>query len=337
MIPQEKSGAVARALQTAFGLTEFEDILMLSGGTRSDSIFQILVQGTPYLLRIVKRVSDPSDHFTCMKIAAEGEVAPHVWFSSVEDGICITDFVEAEPVSRKEALTRMSAALRRLHVLPPFPGRADNLNTSCTFLLNKGPALDELLRSFQSADLVPKKEAGRLFARYAEAVEAYERDDSDLVSCHNDLVKRDNVLFSRDRVWLVDWEAAFLNDRYADLEVVANFVANTDEEEASFLERYFERLPDESERTRFFLMRQVAHMFYAMVNLLMGAASKPANWSEPVPDFAEFHERIWAGEINPWDKQMKTVYGQVHWKRLQENFDLARFDEALRTISAHQT
>jgi len=334
MIPQEKNGAVARALEAAFGVKTCDDIRLLKGGAgkRSDLIFCMIVKGSPYLLRIVKRTNDPACHFTCMKIAAEGGLAPHVWFSSVEDGVCITDFVEAEPVSRKEALVRMAGVLRKLHALPPFPGRADHLNTSCTFLLNKGPALDELVRSFQSADLVPKKEGERFLSRYTELAAAYERNSSDMVSCHNDLVKRDNVLFNGDRVWLVDWEAAFLNDRYADLAGGCELRANTDEEETRFLERYFGRLPDELERARFFLMRQVAHMFYAIANLLMGAASKPANWSEPVPGFEQFHERIWAGEINPWDKEMKTIYGQVHWKRLQENMELPRFDEAVRTV-----
>lgn len=53
------------------------------------------------------------------------------------------------------------------------------------------------------------------------------RNDSDMVSCHNDL-KPENILFDGDRIWLVDWEAAFLNDRYCDLAVIANFVVTND-------------------------------------------------------------------------------------------------------------
>src|ERR1035437_5001389 len=49
------------------------------------------------------------------------------------------------------------------------------------------------------------------------------RLDADLVSCHMDL-KPENILYDGRRVWLIDWMAAFLNVRYFDLAIVANFV-----------------------------------------------------------------------------------------------------------------
>ena len=56
-----------------------------------------------------------------------------------------------------------------------------------------------------------------------------------MVSSHNDLFKPDNILFDGQRIWLVDWEAAFLNDPYADLAAVANQVVTNDEEEMAYL------------------------------------------------------------------------------------------------------
>jgi thiamine kinase-like enzyme len=50
-----------------------------------------------------------------------------------------------------------------------------------------------------------------LFRRYAAVTKVYPRND-DLVASHND-VKPENIVFDGDRVWLVDWEVAFLNDR----------------------------------------------------------------------------------------------------------------------------
>jgi hypothetical protein len=52
-------------------------------------------------------------------------------------------------------------------------------------------------------------------------------------------LKPENILFDGSRVWLVDWEAAFLNDRYFDLAMVANFVVTNDAEENAFLQTYF--------------------------------------------------------------------------------------------------
>jgi aminoglycoside phosphotransferase (APT) family kinase protein len=333
MIPQEKSAAVARALREAFDVTEFEDIRQLTKGNGTVLVFRIVLRGCPYLLRIIMRRDDPTCHFACMNAAAQAGFAPHVWYTSIEDQVSITDFVEEVPFPRTDALVRMPALLRALHALPPFPGRADHLNTSCMFFLNKGPALDGFLAKFQAANILPRAESEELLARHAQLSAAYKRSDTDMVSSHNDLFKPDNILFDGDRVWLVDWEAAFLNDRYADLAVVANMIVSNDAEERIYLREYFGEPPDEYQLARFFLMQQVAHIFYAMAFLFfLGAPGDPIDWSEPVPDFADFLPRFWAGEVNLKDKRMKTLYGRVHLQQLFENTQQARFDEALRIV-----
>jgi len=240
MIPQEKSAAVTRGLREAFGVTAFEDIQMLTRGLSSALVFRIVVRGSPFLLRIIVRTdSTTARHFACMKEAAEAGLAPHVRYTSIEDRISITDFVEAVPFPVTEALVRMPAALRTLHALPPFPRVENHLNTTCMFLINKGTALDGFIQGFQAANILPKGESEELFARYAQVAAVYPHHDPDMVSSHNDLFKPDNILFDGQRVWLVDWEAAFLNDRYADLAVVANYVVTNDAEEKVYLQEYF--------------------------------------------------------------------------------------------------
>ena len=332
MIPKEKKESVGRALRETFGVAEFEDIRKLTGGLTSSLVFRIVVRGSPYVLRIIMRKDDPADHFTCMRAAAEGGLAPHVWYTSVEDKISITDFVAAVPFPRTEALVRMPATLRTLHALPPFPGRANHLNTSCRFLLNEGPALDGFISAFQAANILPKGESEDLFARYRQVAAVYPVHDPDMVSSHNDLLRPENVLFDGSHVWLVDWEAAFLNDRYADLAVVANFVVTDDAEEQVYLQEYFGQPPDTYQLARFFLMQQVAHMFYAMGFLLLGSAGKPVNLSEDAPEFRAFHRSIWEGGVNLADNDTKIVYGTVHWKQLVQNTRQARFNEALRIV-----
>ncbi len=61
-----------------------------------------------------------------------------------------------------------------------------------------------------------------------------------MVSCHMDL-KPENIVFDGRRVWLVGWQAAFVNDRYFDLAVAANFVVTGAAEESVYLEQYFGR------------------------------------------------------------------------------------------------
>jgi len=336
MIPQEKLAAVTRGLSEAFGVTEFEDIQVLTGGLTSSLVFRIVVGGDPYLLRIIMRTDDPTVHYTCMRAAAEAGLAPRVRYTSVEDKIAITDFVDAVHFPITDALVWMPATLRALHALPPFPGRANHINTSCVFLLNKGPAVDGVIQRFKDANILSHDETQELLSLYEQVAAVYWRHDADMVSSHNDLLRPENVLFDGHRVWLVDWEAAFLNDRYADLAVVANFLVNNDAEECVYLQEYFGHTPDEYQRARFFLTQQVTHIFYTIGFLLWGSSGEPLDLTEKVPAFKAFHRSIWAGEVNLADKPARALYGRVHWEQLLRNARLPRFSEALRIVSDRQ-
>ena len=255
-----------------------------------------------------------------MSAAAEAGLAPRVRYASIEDRISITDFVDAVPFPESEALVRMPGVLRTLHALPPFPKELNYVT------------VDRTIRKFQASDILPKGEIDEIFNRYAQLSAVYPHNDSDMVSCHCDL-KPENLLFDGRRVWLVDWEAAHVNDRYFDLAIVANFVVVNDEEERTYLQAYFGQPPDEYPLARFFLMRQVVHMMYAAFFLLLGTSGKPTDRSEALPSFRDFHRRIWAGEVNLADSDSKTVYGRVHWQKLLHNVRQPRFDDALRTVS----
>src|ERR1700723_711086 len=150
MIPQEKIGAAARGVNEAFGVAAFDDIRDLPERPGSNRAFRIVVRGSAYLLRINTRAGDVTRHFGCMQAAAEAGLAPRVWYASAEDRLSITDFVEAVPMPAADALRRVPAALRTLHALPPFPVLP--FNTTCTFLLSKGSALDGFLQKFRAAN-----------------------------------------------------------------------------------------------------------------------------------------------------------------------------------------
>src|SRR5262249_54313345 len=130
MIPQEKSAAVSRGLREAFGVTECEDVRMIKDFAASQ-VYRVVVRGTPFLLKISMRTNDPARHYACMRAAAEAGLAPRVWHTSVEDTLSIEDFVETVPFPAADALTRIPAALRKLHALPPFAGVPNHINTSC--------------------------------------------------------------------------------------------------------------------------------------------------------------------------------------------------------------
>jgi hypothetical protein len=154
-----------------------------------------------------------------------------------------------------------------------------------------------------------------------------------LAPSHNDLFKPDNMIFDGSRLWLVDWEAAFQNDRYADLAVVANMLVANEAEEQIYLEEYFGAPPTSHQVARFYLMKQLAYMFYAMAFLSLGSTGKPVDWSEPVPAHSDFQRRFWAREIDLADNHSKAVYGRVQWEQLRHNLRQPRFEKALRIVA----
>jgi hypothetical protein len=326
MIPEEKKAAVCRALQECLGVSEFEDVRRITRGLSSDLVFRIVVRGAPYLLRVMTQIDermDPVRIFSSMIAASRTGITPVVRYANVEDGVSITDFVEAAPLSLAQGLALLPATLRDLHALPRFSKEFNYVTPHKYFIWR-----------FREAGLLPAAELKEVFSRYEQLCATYPRVDSDMVSCHMDL-KPENILFDGQRVWLVDWQAAFVNDRYFDLAVLVNFVAANEGDESLFLERYFGRRPNEYEIARFFLMRQFVHLFYTTVFLLLASAGKPMSLTEALPSFRDFHDRIWAGKVSLADNNTKILYGMVHWRRLQQNINHSRFSESLRVVSEH--
>jgi aminoglycoside phosphotransferase (APT) family kinase protein len=328
MIPEAKTAVVRRALQEAFGVNDIEDIRRLTAGLSTALVFRIVVRGCPYLLRIITRtdaMNDPTRQFACMKSAAAAGLAPRVWYASTEDRISITDFVEARPFPTTEALALLPLTLRTLHALPPFP--------KMIVYRDYFDALDGYIQKFRAAKIMPASETEELFQLYARVQSVYPRQDAEMVSSHNDL-KPENILFDGTRVWLVDWEAAFLNDPYTDLAVTANFVVTNDAEEEIYLRTYFGEAVSEYRLARFYLMRQALHMFYAMIFLLLGSSGKPIDPNAKTPDFRDFHDGIWAGEISLASAETKLQYGRVHMDQVLRNMRTTRFQDALSVVSS---
>ena len=332
MIPQEKIAAATHGLNEAFGVAAFDDIRDLTERPGSNRVFRIVVRGSAYLLRINTRAGDTTRHFGCMQAAAEAGLAPRVRYASAEDRISITDFVEAVPLPAADALRRVPATLRTLHALPPFP--VSPFNTTCTFLLSKGPALDGFLQKFRAANILAEHDVVELLSQCERLAAAYSSLDPAPAPSHNDLFKPDNMIFDGSRLWMVDWEAAFQNDRYADLAVVANMLVANEMEEQTYLQEYFGRPPDSYQAARLYLMRQLAHMFYTLAFLSLGSDSKPIDWSEPLPTYNDFQRRFWAREVDLADNHSKTVYGRVHWEQFRCNLRQPRFEEALRVVAS---
>jgi aminoglycoside phosphotransferase (APT) family kinase protein len=325
MIPENKKTVLSHALQVTFGVSEFEDLNQLTAGLSSALVFRMMLLGKPYLLRIITRtdaMANPTLEYACMKAGAEVGIAPRVWYTNIDERLAITDFVEAKPFKLEEAKIKLPALLRQLHSLPPFP-----------FRMNYVDKIGEFIEKFKAAELMPPDMTEEIFSLYLRINKIYPRNGDDLVACHNDL-KPENILFDGERIWLVDWEAAFLNDRYVDLAIAANFLIRKDGDERDFLKAYFGEDASEYHMARFFLMCQLLHLFYFIVFMLSGkTAGKPIDYHMLKPGFREFHDGIWAGEISLANMDARLQYALVHKEQLLHNMQLKRLQDSLEVVA----
>lgn len=325
MIPEKKQPAVDRALHAAFGTTTIDHIRAVTGGLSGALIYRLVVRGTPYLLRVITREAEwqsPKNEFASMQKAADAGIAPRIWYSSVEDRLLISDFIEAQPFPDDLAM-RIAPVLRTLHALPDFPSARMGLYLDF---------VDRCIEQFRAAQFLPRQRTDECLDLYARVTAVYPRHD-DLVASHND-IKPDNVLFDGRRVWLVDWEAAFLNDRFVDLAIVANFFVKGEAEEQAYLHAYFDEPPSAYVTARFYLMRQTMHAAY-LAFLLPMAWKDGARFDAgaAAPDFDGFHRRLVAGEISLGTTEGKWQYALAHLDRGLAEMRAPRFEEALAIIA----
>jgi thiamine kinase-like enzyme len=326
MIAEEKLDSVKKALKLTFNVPAYTDIRKITTGLSNAQVFRIEVQDKPYLLKIARTdfLSDPTlYYYACMKSAAEAGIAPKVWYAGIEDGISITDFIELRPFPLSEARDKLADVLRNLHSLSSFSKTIHSLDTTNRFA-----------GKFLEAKILPVNITYELFKSLEQITTVYHHCEEDLVPSHNDL-KPENILYDGNKAWLSDWEAAFTNDRYSDLSIVANFVVKDHVEETGFLNRYFGRDITEYELARFYLMRQIMHMSYFIVFMLVvSAKGKPIDFNAIVKhDFSDFHNRMWAGEIDLAYDGTRLEYALVHLEQLYRNLQTTRFEDSLRIVS----
>jgi aminoglycoside phosphotransferase (APT) family kinase protein len=326
VIPESRHDAVRRALQSAFGHDVIDDLQPLAGGLSSALVFRMVVAGAPYLLRVIMRtdaMGDPTRQIAVMRPAADAGISPQVLYASVEDRVLITGFVEAQPFPA-DAGRHIARAIRALQTLPGFPP---------PIMGHYLGVLDGWVRKVRERSLLPPARTDEVFDGYEAIARVYPRDASSLVASHNDL-KPENIRFDGTRMVFVDWEAAFLNDRFFDPAVAANFFVHDDAGESAFLDECLGRPAAAADRARFVVMRQIVHVAYASFLLMMVAgAGHPVDPEARAEDFAEFHQRLLAGEVSAGTGDGRYRYALVHLEQARRHMRTSRFEQALRAVS----
>jgi thiamine kinase-like enzyme len=333
IVPGSKQEAVEKALRQAFGSSSLRDILLLQGGLSSALVYRIVSGKRTYVLRIIMQtdtLNDPVRQFACMQTAAEAGIAPQVRYANAEDAVSITDYIAPYDLvshfsSQHALLSELVRTIRAIHALPLFAPLVDFMD-----------GVDVFIQYFRQLNMLPEEATAEHFRYYAEIQRAYPRHETGLVSSHNDL-NPNNILFDGKKIWVIDWETAFRNDRYVDLAIIGKSFVHTHSQEEHLLRKYFGDALSDYNRARYFLMQQVCHIYYATIMLRQAAAIKPDDFthekSMKTPSMHTFNRLKKDNKISLSSYEGKLLYGKILLNEALYNMKTARFASAIQAIS----
>jgi thiamine kinase-like enzyme len=164
-----------------------------------------------YILRKFMRTDvDRKFEFKVQKLAFEKGVASEPLLLDEENALAVSVYLEGihKDTLEQYDLHQIAEVLQKVHTLQ----------------IEKDPIVLETLVEKKSQEV-------------KDAFSTLESFPSEYVLCHNDLNPR-NILFT-EKIQLIDWEDAAINDRYFDLASVSVEFNLDKENEAYFLRRYF--------------------------------------------------------------------------------------------------
>lgn len=334
LFPSDRLTAIEDVLREVFPDTPITGIEKMNGGLSAASVYKLTAGGQAYVLKLDKPMQlenpDPggdtgvgnavvADPFGCMEIAAHAGIAPPVYCVDRESGLSITGFVENRPLrapfaAQGQLMTDLAKTIRSVHALPRFPKEGNLLET-----------IETLIGEAKASPLFTDRVFGNFFSYWEDIRKYYPWNDSDRVSSHNDL-NPSNLLYDGKKIWIVDWDAAFCNDRYVDLAVAANFFLTDGSLEGLYLGAYFGEIPGAYRSARFFVMRQICRLIYALLLFRLAYASHPSCLDETEEeDLRTANLRSVGGKLGA------GLLSLSHWKG-QLLFGKALINEALASM-----
>jgi len=193
-----------------------------------------------------------------------------------------------------------------------------------------------MIQKLSVSQILLESTVAELFSYYTEIRKNYTICEADIVSSHNDL-NPGNILFDGRKIWVIDWDAAFQNDRYVDLAIAANSFVTNELQETIFLTAYFGTPPNEQMRARLFLMKQLCFMLYAMLMFKLAMEKKPCGTMQDfnihTPNLKEISKRLGNGSLLLSSNDGKYLYAAALLNEALSNMRSPRFAAAIKLIA----
>jgi hypothetical protein len=324
----EQQILVAHAFTNCLG-TPPDTISLLQGGLSGAAVYRATLQGQDYIVKLDSSGDRQSrqNAYTCATIAGAAGVGPKLYHTDPENGISISAFITPLPLRSQppaDLVTGLAKAIQQIHALPLFPKHQDMRHIA-----------DDLAAQFRQTAYLNSAFYREGIVLFEALRAAYPWQDTPKVSSHNDL-NPTNILYDGQRLWILDWDAAFVNDLYTDLATAANSFAPTEELEQLLLETYFGAELNALHRSRFFLMRQMCRMIYALLFFRTAGAAIPDLLQE-IPDLESFDRKAFGmlmqqGAISLATPKGQLLYGQALFHEAVMQLRSEAYEQALKAL-----
>ncbi|MGH6925467.1 MAG: phosphotransferase [Propylenella sp.] len=252
----------------------------------TNSVFKVETDGEALCLRIpghgTEAIVDRRREEVNARAAAAIGVTPEIVHFG-EDGVMLTRFVAGAPLTPERlsenpgALERAATALRTLHQsAASFAGVFKAFETIDAYVALLGE---------RGAALPARHRKALAFAGPARS--ALGTHPAKLRPCHCDPTGR-NLIDTGERVWLVDWEYAAMNDPAWDLAYFSLLSGLDETADGALLTAYFGRRPRAAERARVAVTKAACELLAATWALVQEAQGNR------VADFRGYAERVFA-------------------------------------------
>ncbi len=196
-----------------FKSQQLQSLTLLQDQGFSNTNYLLTTNICQYIVRYLKQDDIDRDfEFRVQLLAYEYDIAAKPILLDMEKHLMVSEYIEGHHKSNlsTEEIKSMAKLLRRLH----------------SITVDREPYNLKNILENKSKDI-------------NSAFETIEKYKPELVLCHHDLNPQ-NILFCSDRIKLIDWEYAGINDKYFDLASISVEFDLDSNKEHIFLASYFD-------------------------------------------------------------------------------------------------
>ena len=320
-IESSRLNGTLKAIKTSFNIDTPDEISVLTGGGSTAKMLKFKVNNKYYVLRLMgldQPIEERDIQVECAQYGTKLNIAPSCYYADAEDGIIIMDYVNQETLTKEIVLQKIPELLNKLHyskkISPAFCVTFSYMNDFIAKAIKITPS-EQIINYYKSIqDIMSILSSHR-----------------QLASCHNDL-NSENMLYDGKQIYLIDFEAAGLEDPYFDLATVCQQNCFDSTEDFTFLENYLGRKPSDLELSKLALMKQVSYCYHALHFFQHAYNAGMMEFHDKVPTFKQWYHGRKEGKYSYDTTYDLMLYAMVVLNQSLEDMSKPAFIEAKRLL-----